>query len=61
MNQTVTVNISGIVFHIEVDAYDKLKNYLNKIKSYFDNSEERDEIMMDIESRIAELFSDMMN
>lgn len=61
MNQTLTVNISGIVFHIEVDAYDTLKNYLNKIKSYFNNSEEREEIMLDIESRIAELFSGMMN
>jgi phage shock protein PspC (stress-responsive transcriptional regulator) len=61
MNQTLTVNISGMVFHIEVDAYDTLKNYLNKIKSYFNNSEEREEIMLDIESRIAELFSGMMN
>lgn len=57
MNQTVTVNISGIVFHIEVDAYDKLKNYLNKIRSYFKNSEECEEIMTDIEARIAELFN----
>jgi phage shock protein PspC (stress-responsive transcriptional regulator) len=57
MNQTVTINISGIVFHIEVGAYDQLKSYLNKIKSYFKNSEECDEIMTDIEARIAELFS----
>ena len=61
MNQTLTVNISGMVFHIEVDAYDTLKNYLNKIKSYFNNSEEREEIMLDIESRITELFSGMMS
>lgn len=61
MNQTLTVNISGIVFHIEVDAYDTLKIYLNKIKSIFNNSEEREEIMQDIESRIAELFSASMN
>ncbi len=60
MNQTLTINISGIVFHIEVDAYDNLKSYLNKIKSYFNNSEERGEIMLDIESRIAELFSNML-
>jgi len=61
MNQTVTVNISGIVFHIEVDAYEKLKNYLNKIRSYFKNSEECNEIMADIESRIAELFNQNIN
>lgn len=61
MNQTVTANIGGIVFHIEVDAFDKLTNYLNKIKSYFSNSEERDEIMTDIEGRIAEIFSNKLN
>jgi phage shock protein PspC (stress-responsive transcriptional regulator) len=61
MNQTVTINISGIVFHIEVDAYEELKKYLNKIKSYFKNSEEREEIMMDIEARIAELFSEKIS
>jgi phage shock protein PspC (stress-responsive transcriptional regulator) len=58
MNQTVTINISGIVFHIEVDAYEELKKYLNKIESYFKNSEESKEIMTDIELRIAELFSE---
>jgi len=58
MNQTVTVNISGIVFHIEVDAYENLKKYLNKIRSYFKNAEECDEIMTDIEARIAELFNE---
>jgi phage shock protein PspC (stress-responsive transcriptional regulator) len=58
MNQTVTVNISGIVFHIEVDDYENLKKYLNKIRSYFKNSEESEEIMTDIEARIAELFND---
>lgn len=55
MNKTVTANISGIVFHIEVDAYEKLNNYLNTIKSYFKSAEGADEIMADIEARIAEL------
>lgn len=61
MNQTVTINISGIVFHIEIDAYEDLKKYLNKIKSYFNNSEECEEIMTDIEARIAELFSEKLS
>ena len=61
MNQTVTINISGIVFHIEIDAYENLKNYLNKIKSYFNNSEECEEIMTDIEARIAELFNEKIS
>ena len=57
MNQTVTVNISGVVFHIDVNAYDRLNIYLDKIRSYFKDSEESEEIMTDIEARIAELFS----
>jgi len=61
MNQTVTINISGIVFHIEVDAYEELKSYLNKIKSYFNNSQESEEIMADIEARIAELFGEKIS
>ena len=55
MKKTVTINISGIIFHIDEDAYDKLDNYLATIKSYFTNSEGRDEIISDIEARIAEM------
>jgi len=55
MNRTVTMNLSGIIFHIEEDAYEKLNKYLSAIKGYFSNSESRDEIMSDIESRIAEM------
>ncbi len=61
MNQTLTINISGIVFHIEVDAYEALKVYLSTIKSYFNNSEEREEIMLDIEARVAEIFAEAQN
>ena len=57
MNQTVTANISGIIYHIDVDAYEQLKAYLNKIRSYFKDAEESKEIMTDIEARIAELFN----
>lgn len=49
------MNLSGIIFHIEEDAYDKLNNYLSTIKGYFKNSEGCDEIMSDIEARIAEM------
>ncbi len=56
MKKTVNINISGIVFHIEEDAYSKLQNYLFAIEKNFSNEEERVEIMRDIESRIAELF-----
>ncbi|HRG58200.1 MAG TPA: PspC domain-containing protein [Bacteroidia bacterium] len=61
MNKTYTINISGIIFHIDEFAYEKLKGYLNTIRSYFKDSEGRDEIMTDIESRIAEIFSARIN
>lgn len=56
MNKTVTVNIGGMVFHIEEQAYDQLRKYLEAIKGYFTTSDGRDEIIQDIESRIAEMF-----
>ncbi len=55
MKRTITMNLSGIVFHIEEDAYEKLNQYLQTIKSYFKDAEGCDEIMNDIESRIAEM------
>ncbi len=58
MNKTVTINISGIIFHIEEDAFDRLSKYLGTIKSYFKDSDGRDEIMADIESRIAEILKE---
>ncbi len=58
MNKTVNINLSGIIFHIEEEAYGKLYNYLSTIKGYFSESEGRDEIMADIENRIAEMLSE---
>jgi phage shock protein PspC (stress-responsive transcriptional regulator) len=55
MNKTLTINISGIIFHIEIDAYEKLDSYLTAIKSYFKHTEGGSEILGDIESRIAEM------
>ena len=58
MNKTVTVNIGGIVFHIDENAYERFKQYLESIRVHFTGSDGRDEIMQDIESRIAEMFQD---
>ncbi|MBK8846718.1 MAG: PspC domain-containing protein [Bacteroidetes bacterium] len=55
MNKTVTVNIGGMVFHIEESAYESLGKYLNAIRGHFTSSDGREEIMQDIESRIAEM------
>ena len=58
MKKTLTVNLSGLVFHIDEDAYLKLQHYLDSIKVYLNNTPGRDEIIADIENRIAELFSE---
>ncbi len=56
MNKTISVNIGGRVFNIEEGAYDKLNRYLAAIRSYFEGNDSTDEIISDIELRIAELF-----
>ena len=61
MNKTVTINISGIIFHIEEDAYDSLSKYLTTIKGYFNTTDGGNEIMSDIEARIAELLQEKIN
>jgi len=56
MKKTIKINLSGIIFHIDDDAYEKLKNYLNAINNQFQHLEDGREIIEDIESRIAEIF-----
>lgn len=56
MKKTILTNISGMPFYIEEDAYQKLETYLNEIKKYFAKTEGKDEIISDIENRIAEKF-----
>jgi phage shock protein PspC (stress-responsive transcriptional regulator) len=58
MKKTNTINLGGIIFHIEEDAFTQLQNYLNAIRSYFSTSEGQEEIVADIESRIAEIFQE---
>jgi len=58
MNKTVSVNISGYIFNIEDAAFDKLNRYLNTIRGYFSESAGAEEIIEDIEARIAELFQE---
>lgn len=58
MKKTLTVNISGIVFHIDEDAFNVLHNYLQSIKKHFARTEGGDEIVSDIEARIAEMLKE---
>ena len=56
MKKTLQINIAGMDFNIEEDAYEKLNAYLVAIKQYFASYEGSQEIVSDIESRIAEKF-----
>ena len=56
MKKNISINISGIIFHIEEDGYDLLKGYLTSINRYFSSYEDSAEIISDIENRIAEIF-----
>ncbi|CAM4191424.1 PspC domain-containing protein [Gillisia limnaea] len=58
MNKTVNINLAGIFFHIDEDAFTKLQHYLEAIKRSLTNAQGREEILADIEARIAELFSE---
>src|SRR5580658_2708852 len=60
MNKTIIININGIVFHIEEEAYEILKNYMTDVKRHFSSSADSLEITTDIENRIAEMFSELL-
>jgi len=61
MKKNISINISGIIFHIEEDAYEKLRDYLDSINKYFSSFDDSMEIIADIESRIAEIFLAKLN
>ena len=58
MNKTVNINLGGMFFHIDEDAYQKLTRYFDAIKRSLSNSSGHDEIIKDIEMRVSELLTD---
>jgi phage shock protein PspC (stress-responsive transcriptional regulator) len=61
MKKNISINISGIIFHIEEDGYENLRKYLDSINRYFATFEDSSEILADIESRVAEIFLSKLN
>lgn len=55
MKRTLDVNIGGFVFHLDEDAFNMLERYLESLKKHYRNTEGGEEIISDIENRIAEL------
>lgn len=60
MKKTLTINLAGMVFHIDDDAFETLKNYLDRVKNELRSVDGGDEIYNDVEARISELFSEKL-
>jgi phage shock protein PspC (stress-responsive transcriptional regulator) len=61
MKKTLNINIRGIVFNIDEDAYQELNNYLGDIYKHYKHQPGHEEIVSDIENRIVELFQERIN
>ena len=61
MKKNINVNISGLLFNIDEDAFAALQNYLDRLKHYFGSDESATEIINDIESRIAEMMQEKLS
>src|SRR5579875_3275709 len=60
MQKIININFQGRVIPIEEDAYDNLKRYMDGLRAHFAKEESSDEIINDIENRIAELFTNQL-
>ena len=60
MKKVININFQGRIIPIEESAYEELKVYTDSLRRYFAREEGRDEIINDIENRIAELFSERL-
>ena len=58
MKKIININLSGRVIPIEDSAYESLQQYIESLRRYFAAEEGRDEIINDIESRVAELMAE---
>ena len=56
MNKTININLAQIFFQIDEAAFHKLKSYLDAIEKSLQQEDSKEEIINDIEARIAELF-----
>jgi phage shock protein PspC (stress-responsive transcriptional regulator) len=57
MKKNISINLQGIIFHVEDDGYEVLSRYLQEVKAHFASYQGHEEIVADIEGRIAELFA----
>ncbi|RYG05899.1 MAG: PspC domain-containing protein, partial [Chitinophagaceae bacterium] len=60
MKKVININFQGRVIPIEETSYEILKQYIESLRRYFVKEEGMNEIVNDIESRIAELFGEQL-
>lgn len=60
MKKVININFQGQVIAIEETAFEILSQYIDNLKAYFSREECGDEIVNDIENRIAELFGNRL-
>jgi phage shock protein PspC (stress-responsive transcriptional regulator)/uncharacterized membrane protein len=60
MNKIISINLKGIIFQVEEEAFDRLKQYLETLNRHFAKDESRLEIIDDIESRLAEMMQEKL-
>ena len=60
MKKVININFQGRILPIEEMAYENLKQYIESLRTYFDLEEGKDEIINDIECRVAELCEDRL-
>lgn len=58
MKKTLTINLANTVYNIDEDAYQILQDYFERLRKHFKSEKDSDEILSDIEARIAELFNE---
>ena len=59
MKKNITINLCGRLFQIDEDAYELLLQYIESLRQSFGHEEGGEEIVNDIEARIAELFLEL--
>jgi len=58
MNKILNFSLGNQMFAIEENAYVSLDNYINTLMTYFKDDKDSEEIISDLENRIAEIFTE---
>ncbi len=60
MNKSISISLGGLAFFIEEDAYSQLQKYIDAVRNSLRHDDDKEEIITDVETRIAELFKNYL-